>query len=68
MLDFRREGGYHDHKVHKPKRDFSNLDGNDVHKCLYKCNQCFEMEEIDDSGKVKPISYVLLLSNGIKTT
>jgi hypothetical protein len=33
---------------------------NDVHKCLYKCNQYFEMEEIDDSDKVKPISYVLL--------
>jgi len=33
---------------------------NDVHKCLYKCNQYFEMEQIDDSDKVEPISYVLL--------
>ena len=26
------------YKIHKPRRDFSCFDGEDVHKWLYKCN------------------------------
>jgi len=39
--------GYYSYKVHKPKRDSSSFDGEDVHKWIYKCNQYFEIEKND---------------------
>ena len=47
------EGGFNHHRVHSPKRDFLVFEVKDVHKWLYKCNQYFEVEDIEDSEKLK---------------
>ena len=46
-------------KVYKPKHLFPVFRGDDVHRWLYKCNQYFEIEDIEDSEKLKLASYYL---------
>lgn len=61
--------GYYSYKVHKPKRDSSSFDGEDVHKWIYKCNQYFEIIKIDENEKLKLGSYCLdgMIFIGTKT-
>lgn len=53
------DGSYSTYKVHKPKRDFSNFDGDDVYKWLYKCNQYFNIKEIVKAKNLKLTFYYL---------
>lgn len=47
------------YKSHTPKHDFPSFEGEDVYKWLYKCNQYFEVEEIQEFDKLKLTSYYL---------
>ena len=53
------DGGYFLYKVHKPKRNFFNFDGDDVYTLLYKCNQYFDIEYIVEAKKLRLASYYL---------
>jgi hypothetical protein len=39
--------------------DFPSFEGEDIYKWLYKCNQYFEIEETQESKKLKLASYYL---------
>jgi len=47
------EGRPLNYKVHRPKHLFPMFEGEDVHRWLYKCNQYFDIEDIDESDKLK---------------
>ena len=53
------EGRPSNYKVHRPKHLFPVFEGEDVHRWLYKCNQYFDIEEIDELDKLKLASYYL---------
>ncbi|KAL3596164.1 hypothetical protein D5086_007801 [Populus alba] len=53
------EGRQSHYKVHRPKHLFPVFEGEDVHRWLYKCNQYFEIEDIEESDKLKLASYYL---------
>lgn len=53
------EGGQSQLKTHKPRLDFSNFDGVEVHKWLYRCNQYFDIKKTEKSKRLKLASYYL---------
>jgi hypothetical protein len=56
---YSNEGRPAAYKVHRPKHLFPVFGGDDVHRWLYKCNQYFEIEDIEDPEKLKLASYYL---------
>nr|TKR85210.1 hypothetical protein D5086_0000250100 [Populus alba] len=45
------------YKIHRPKHLFPVFEGEDVHRWLYKYNQYFDIEDIDESDELKLASY-----------
>lgn len=53
------EGEQSQLKTHKPRLDFPNFDGVEVHKWLYRCNQYFDIKKTEKSKRLKLTSYYL---------
>ena len=54
-----READQHSRQVHRPRRDFPSFNGDNVYQWLFRCNQYFEITEMNDSEKLKQASYYM---------